>query len=310
MSPILITSCSNRKIGNSDDRLKPSHLKAGSLEDVSRNWRQSLKKKRDEFALKDLYVGRGASESRNSAHLLNAEHWFISAGLGLVSANEKAPGYDLTIAGSSASNVQQYITDEFTPQMWWNELAKRHRPKRLIATLVKDTRGIVIFAIPSNYLNMIADDLACLTDSQMSRIRIIGPIKAKVPDDFHDFILPYDERLDGKDSPLPGTRSDFPQRAAHHFSKYIWPNVKDHHLSTHKKMVFNALKGMRYPNIPKRESKTDEEIINIIIKNWNAVDGYSGKMLRLLRDNKHIACEQKRFSLLFHKAKKLIEMRQ
>src|SRR3546814_9801405 len=37
----------------------------------------------------------------------------------------------------------------------------------------------------------------------------------------HPWLMPYDDRLDGCDSPLPGTRSDFASRAAHHFVEAV-----------------------------------------------------------------------------------------
>ena len=54
----------------------------------------------------------------------------------------------------------------------------------------------------------------------------------------------------------------------------------------------------RPTNAP-RTRKSDSEILNLIHRRWRRVEGRSGRMLRLLRDEEMIACEQGRFRRLF-----------
>ena len=307
MPPILITSCSNRKSGSPDDRLTPNDVPRGSLSDVSKAWIQKLKSHKNRVTVEELYSGRGAYEAKLCAKILNANHWIVSAGLGLVHSNENVPLYDLTVSGNNNSNIKNKITDiNFTTEQWWHELSKRRRPKRTISSLVKSTRSIIILAIPSNYFKMLSNDLATLNNSQLRRLRIIGPVKSNIPQRFHEFLLPYDDRLDGPNSPIPGTRSDFPQRSAHHFAKFIWPNAKSHRIESHSELVRESLRNFKYPISHKRKKMSDEEIIKIILRQWKNAEGQSGRMIRILRDDKQIACEQNRFKSLFYIAKNQI----
>src|SRR3546814_15406868 len=69
---------------------------------------------------------------------------------------------------------------------------------------------------------MISDELAHLPKSARTRLRILtGAPAARVDPRLHPWLMPYDDRLDGCDSPLPGTRSDFASRAAHHFVEAV-----------------------------------------------------------------------------------------
>ena len=49
---------------------------------------------------------------------------------------------------------------------------------------------------------------------------------------------------------------------------------------------------------------SDQEISVIIEKNWEKALGSGSRMLRLFRDDLHIACEQKRFANIFNEVKK------
>ena len=119
--------------------------------------------------------------------------------------------------------------------------------------------------------------------------------------------MPYDERFDGPDSVLPGTRSDFPQRVTSHFVENILnPTEENATTADHSRKVSDFLKGKRAPILVKREQNTDEQIRQIILRRWSDARDSSAVMLRLLRDEEKIACEQKRFSQLF-KAIKVVK---
>jgi hypothetical protein len=48
---------------------------------------------------------------------------------------------------------------------------------------------------------------------------------------------------------------------------------------------------------------TDEEIVVLIREHWSAAQAQSTRMLRLLRDDLGVACEQGRFSRLFRRVR-------
>jgi hypothetical protein len=287
-----------------DKRISAADLAPGSISHLSSSWKSLLKNGKLKLAARDLYCGRGFQEAKISANLLNADHWIVSAGLGLVHIDQKIPAYDLTISGTGSTSIRQKVAGSiFEASKWWTHINKGNEISAIKELVEHTPSGLIIIAMPGSYFDMITSDLQLLSPRDLKRIRIIGPTKEKVPISLQDCRMPYDERLDGKDSPLPGTRSDFPQRAAHHFAKFIWPQSKRSSAKTHSELVLRSLSTWKPPEVPKRDKKSDEEIIGLILRNWQGANGQSGRMHRLLRDDKLIACEQKRFKYLFHEAK-------
>lgn len=305
MPVILVTSCSNRKSIPPESRLQAADLPQASLKAVGSLWRAWLKEHPCQLAAGDLYNGRGAVEAKRAAEAAKASHWFISAGLGLVSATEEVPAYDLTVSGVGANQIKQKIEDgAFDVQAWWAALAQRRRPQRTLTRLIEEKkRSLVVLALPSNYLHMVLGDLSDLSPSSLKRLRIIGPPKPAVPEQLQPFWLPYDARLDSKESPIPGTRSDFPQRAARHFLESIWPSQKHASASTHIEAVADSLSRLPYPVTRRRKKLSDEQILRVIRRLWLRAEGQSARMLRIVRDDENIACEQSRFKNLFNQVK-------
>jgi len=305
MSVVLITSCSNRKSLPPENRLQAADLPQGSLKTVASQWHNRLKTHHCTTPARELYNGRGTLEAKKAAKASHASHWFISAGLGLVSADEKVPAYDLTVSGNSANQISQKISEgPFDSQAWWSELGQLNRPSLTLPHLIsKKKNSLVVIAIPSNYLLMVLKDLEALSTDDLMHLRIIGPPKSSVPEHLQLNWLPYDSRLDSKKSPIPGTRSDFPQRAARHFLENIWPTSKQANAEKHIELVTKSLSGLPYPDTPRRQPLSDEMILKKIRKLWSQAEGQSSRMLRMLRDNENIACEQGRFRNLFNQIK-------
>ena len=64
-----------------------------------------------------------------------------------------------------------------------------------------------------------------------------------------------------------------------------------------------ALYGLEMRAQPSRKRLSDDEILKVIDAHWDKAKGQSGLMLRVLRDDLNLACEQGRFKHLFHAAK-------
>jgi len=149
---------------------------------------------------------------------------------------------------------------------------------------------------------MVATDLALVQDSRLQTLRIFTsdagtktlPIKLK------SVVMPYDERLEG----IPnhnGTRSDFPQRALKHFVAHLQGHELP--LDAAKDIVKAAMATTVKPKIPLREKAPDERIAELIRTNWHRHEGSASKLLRFLRDDAKVACEQSRFSGIWRKVK-------
>jgi hypothetical protein len=303
---LVITSCTNRKKHTPTDDLCVSHLNRGTLEQTVCQWVDTINAQENQYASQDLYIGRSIKETQAAAHLLSTEPYIISAGMGLIKSSDNIPSYDLTIQTGTASTIQSKIVEPIFPYEWWSELNKKLNKKNPIANLINaHPNEIVLIACAEVYIKLIEKDLETLSLENLNRIRIFGPQHPKkFPQSIQNIIMPYDQRFDGPDGPIRGTRTDFAQRALLHFSKEIWINEPyPDALENHYALVNNLMNKMRKPEIVKRIVLNDNEIIELVPKMWARAKGKSGRMLRVLRDQELVACEQQRFSNLFKKAK-------
>ena len=305
MSILLITPCTNRKSTEIADRVKASDLSMGTCAQVGAMWRSRIRNAKHKYPARVVYLGRGAQEAKKAAEIGRARHCYLSAGLGLIDAEEHIPGYDLTVSGSSANQIAYKCTDEgFSSQFWWEEVKQLQNPNNSLTELVCRSKSIVILALPTPYLTMISGDLGNLSAAHIKKLRIIGPPKSSIADLLMPQWIPYDQRLNGPDSPIKGTGSDFAQRAARHFLEYVMPNKEiGSSVVKHIAATEAILSRYRYPEKIPREKKSDVELIELIDRHWDDVGGLSNRMLRYLRDQKKISCEQSRFTHLFNSVK-------
>ena len=152
---------------------------------------------------------------------------------------------------------------------------------------------------------MVKNDLKRLEDTRKKHLRLFGPRSLdNVPPPLHQCVMPYGESLNGPDSPIPGTQGDFAQRAMRHFAVSVLENtacVNDPNEDADA--VRKQSKTWRSPIQVSRSQKSDAEIIDIVPQLWDRSRGSSAKMLRVLRDEERISCEQGRFAKLFKEAK-------
>ena len=176
-----------------------------------------------------------------------------------------------------------------------------------LAALIRRNRGVTLaIGLTRTYADLVTGDLLRLGPEEFDRVRIVGlSIAEALPPALRHCVLPYDDRLDGPQSPLKGTRGDFSSRALRHFAAVIWPTTRGADLEIHKKRVAASLKGWRRAPRFARQLKSDHEIIDVIVASLVETDGQAGPTLRHLRDVKGIACEQGRFKNLFKEALKL-----
>jgi thymidylate synthase len=112
--------------------------------------------------------------------------------------------------------------------------------------------------------------------------------------------MPYDERLEGIAN-HGGTRSDFPQRALKHFVAHL--HAQELSVADATSQVCAAMSASFKPIIPKRMKTPDEQIAELIRTNWSHCEGSASKLLRFLRDDANVACEQSRFSGIWREIK-------
>jgi hypothetical protein len=297
MRLIAITTCTDRKKLPIPYELSVSLLPAGPQTAVTSEWRKRIRSARDLKVATEVYGGRSFQEALIAARAGRAEFRVISGGLGLIRGDEEIPSYTLSLVRGSSAFIGARITGEaFDVARWWREVQRSSQASPVAEFLRANPARIAVIGISKPYLGLIAQDLMDLNEGDLDRLRIIGlGIDTACPPRLRRCLLPYDDRLDGPDSPIRGTRTDFSSRAMRHFVESIFPEQQTGSVECHKDAVNRSLGRWRRPKFVSRPSKTDEEIIELIKKSWEAIKGQSSLGLRYLRHHKNIACEQGRF---------------
>jgi len=302
---IVITSCTSRKrkVGTVL-QLETAHV-TYSLSNLAHQWKQQVQAvhESDLLAARDLYAGRSISEAKQTADALFSPLYIVSAGHGVLHANELVPAYDVTVSPAPDNRLHCCLLRlHKSPADWWQALIEAFGPQRSLAELItRPPQATVLLAVPSVYLRLLEPDLACLSDADVQRLRVLTSCHGatRLAPRLQHLVMPYDERLEGLPT-FAGTRSDFPQRALRHFTTVL----RGHELSLEsaREQVSQAMAALQKPVLPKRQRMTDDDIVMLLRQNWERLQGSSTALLRFLRDDAQIACEQSRFRTLRQRA--------
>lgn len=306
MTPILITTCSNRKLQAPSEQLRARNLPKGTLEQTAERWWANVEADSDTHYAKDLYGGRSFREAELASKANTSPLYVISAGLGLIHPDQQIPAYDLTLSRTSEDFIKKKIVEPIDDAEWWETVNVTHGASTPIANLIhKHDDTIVLIASSEGYTRLISEDLCALKLEGQLRLRIFGPQNlSAIPGRLHKNVMPYGVSFDGPDSPIPGTKGDFAQRALRHFVEQILPvNSSISAPEQHHEAIQLVSADWRDPTKIQRTQKSDDEIIDLVQNLWDRAKGGSGRMLRILRDEEQIACEQSRFAALFKQAK-------
>jgi hypothetical protein len=312
MSMLVITNCTGRKrsvSGGKPVRLplaRRGQLAGGGVDGLARGWLDLLAL-RDATGIPaaDLYVGRAFADVKAVTAQVGGQLAVVSAGVGLVDGGERVPLYELTVAEGSGSVMPRLAELGASSQEWWRAVntARRGEPYPLSRRLSKGRYKLALLALPANYIDLIADDLVQIPERFRSAVRIFTSSAGAtlVPAPLQSQVLPYDERLDGQGSPRVGTRVDFAQRAMRHYVEDL--KAAELPLAEGRAAVEHALSRLIRPDLPERRRVTDQDVLKLLRENWDRHGGHSSKLLRYLRDDAQVACEQSRFRALWNRAR-------
>lgn len=291
---VVVTNCTARKRAGAPPVRFTPEPSAATLGEVVRAWRAALRSQSCVLPAKALYVGRSISETKSVAQQLRAALFVVSAGLGLVDGDREVPAYDLTAAGARSDLAPVLDRYSATVSDWWSALTDG----RGLRWLLERTSGaVVLLALPADYLRLVRQELQQMSLDEYSRLRVftseigrreLATLPA-IP------VMPYDDRLESIPG-YAGTRSDFPQRALRHFTERIGAHSLPADLAIRE--VTASLSSCERRTIPQRARMSDEQISELIRIGWAACGGNSARLLRYLRDDKLVACEQGRFAEL------------
>ncbi|MBY5324331.1 hypothetical protein HFN11_29150 [Rhizobium leguminosarum] len=292
--PVILTACTQRKRVTPNPLLCARDLPIGTLGQVAKAWMAKVATVEAVAPAKDIYCGRSFVEAKKAAAIAQADLHIVSAGLGLIHSQQDIPSYNLTVSKGSQDCILDKLEDHGDTD-WWAALGGH----KTMNDLLDKASGLIIIALPSPYLRMVAPALQGVSDALCDRIRIVGG--RDVPDlnpRLEGVRLPYDDRLDGPQSTLPGTRSDFASRAGRHFVENVLATAPLATAREHAELVEIALSGWDRPLSKSGMRMSDSDLKSIVRDHWSRADGRATKLLRILRDELNIACEQKRFSRL------------
>jgi hypothetical protein len=302
MSAVVITNCTGRKRNLAGGRPLTPPTDAPTLRALGQAWLDSLGGSTSLHPVRDLYVGRSVVESASVANAIEASLAFVSAGLGLVDANELRPAYNLTVSKGDGSIAPALARLGASASEWWDLLnASQGKPNPLRVLLESRTTHLVLLALPSGYLEMVFNDINAVGGSALKKLRVFtsAPGASSLPPRVQSFVMPYDKRLEAA---LPGTKGDFPQRAMRHFVETLCGHQLEN-AEQGRQAVLKALERLAAPELPVRARLPDEEIVALLERHWHRHGGQSGRLLRYLRDEALVACEQGRFRSLWLTAK-------
>lgn len=292
LTAAIVTSCTQRK--SVDVRVGLGQLPdAGGLKTLAKAWRRIIAGESSAGTAATLYQGRSISDTVAVATHLSTRWYVVSAGLGLVPEDHPVPSYECTVAaGSELSNRLGRLGA--TTADWWNALtaSQPHPLSRLIA------QGPTLVALPSSYLRMVIHDLAQVSATHAKHLRIFTSTAGArvVPARLTACIMPYDDRLESVPG-YAGTRTDFAQRALRHFVVKLSAAFLSREEARAK--VTAALARRSRPIRSQGLRLSDDEIRLAIMTQWTRHKGRSTRLLRYLRDEAGISCEQKRFSRIW-----------
>jgi hypothetical protein len=284
--------------------LQARTLPRGDLVTTSEEWVGRVGGAKYQFVACHLYCGRAVTETLEAGQAVGAEVAFLSAGLGIIQQYQEIPAYSLTASPGYPDSVCDRITDPYDSAAWWKALTKTQRVERPLARLIENRRSsLTLVAMPSSYLGMVAHELAELPPKSLRTVRIIGPRRREEIDErLRGNWLPYDARLDNPKTGRSGTASDFPHRALRHFVLDVLPRNKNGSSEFHAEAVEKALSRFKAYVRPRGQSASDQQVLSEITRLWKKHGGRRSNILRELRSELHIACEQSRFRKLADKA--------
>jgi len=289
---IIVTSCTQRKAAR--DRVALAQLpEATSLLQLARAWGRVIGNANVNAPAQNLYQGRSIVEAAAVAAMLRTPWYVVSAGLGLVRCDQDVPAYECTVAAGSDLHRRLQALG-CSSARWWNALT--HAQSAPLSGLIAKTPTLL--ALPSSYLRMVQDDLAQVTLARAKYLRIFTSTAGArcVPDHLKACVMPYDERLESVRG-FAGTQSDFAQRALRHFVEIL--QVTSMPLEEASDAVSASLAYRRRRPRIMGKRMTDDEIRHVLTRQWARHGGSSTKLLRYLRDEARICCEQKRFSRMW-----------
>lgn len=275
----------------------------------SQEWLNKLSSQKGLCPAIDVYVGDHWTRVVE-VYNQNVPVWIISAGYGLISADEKICSYNATFSPNDANSVSKFYSGESLAEKnrtWWKNIhpSKSEGPVDLTPIeklYFKNKSDAFFIALPPNYLKVIEPELIKLMQSGLITKNNTFIFSSKQNLDSSLENLFYQVKDDFCEQ-LGGSRISLNIRLVSYILKKV--STKKSVVAQVKNFYNELLEGSKPAKRFDRMKMSDEKIIRFI-RDESMLIGYenasASRLLRILRD-KGMACEQSRFRTLFTSTK-------
>jgi hypothetical protein len=294
---ILITNCSSRKRSSGGKEFCLGDW-SGTIRQRFARWTKAIESATHSIPARNCYVGDAWSQVTTASAVLpeQTQLWVVSAGLGLISANQCIPCYSATFIHSDKDSIGLTINDNVA---WWNLCVEWQR-KRIgigsitdLAAVNPDAKFVVALSMP--YLAVVKNDLIQAREALSSpeNLLVISAGTRHLPD-LRSSLMPIDARFENF---VGGARATLNARILRHIIEKFKPEeINACEVESYLKSIASRL---QQPRSFDRTILNDQQIATFIRKNSRKnFKTSSSATLRLLRDE-GFACEQKRFARIY-----------
>lgn len=310
----VVTGCSRRKRLKPDEALSAADLDCAALDVLARDWLSRLACADRRIEARSLYAGRQFGEAMQAAEVLKADLWVVSAGLGVIDSSSMVAPYALTVSQGADDSILTRAVGAASAQAWWQALTHGEVGCKSLGNALSNkvsATGLILVSLSGVYLEMVSEELLTLPQQELERVRIFTMPSSKASRGrLGEFIMPYDRRLDGPDSPIPGTIVDFAGRALRHFAGTVFPVTPEATAAEHAAEVSRRLNGWRVASSVDRVKMADDELVATLKYHWAESGASASQMLKAVRYDLGIACSQERMQKLHGFVRAEIEGRQ
>jgi hypothetical protein len=261
-------------------------------------WRSAIEKQVPTITARECYAGDAWTQAIAAEKVSPSRNrlWIISAGLGLLSADEAISNYSATFVNNEPDSVASDISGKAD---WWNLLVEWRRKSTGIGCITdlasENPKSVLIVAVSSSYFSVIKDDLISARKALDSPDQLLvisagtRPIKS-----LGASLLPIDARFENL---VGGARATLNARMLRHIVE------ENRHRRIRAPKISEYLSGVATtldsPRSFQRRPLGDNQVAAFIRKQSRLIPRFSASaLLRMLRDQ-GLACEQKRFHRIY-----------
>lgn len=294
-SSAILTNCTSSKSFDPAPRQMARTMECSDIRGLSREW-STRRLDAERVPVRDLYQGRSFKIAQRAADWAGSSLYTVSAGYGVLKADDRIPPYSITISGESEDNIL-IKAGGAKAAAWWREL----EPLKSIVADLADF-AVVMIALPAEYLLMIEEEICGLKRSMSGELLIFAcpGVANRLRPNVAESVLPYGKSLECADSPVRGTGTDAAQRRLLHFTTHLAPQLAPSFSHADAKQAVETFaKTLLQPTRKPGRAVSDQEVVELISSLASRGVTSRTAALRHLRSVEGVACSQERFQSLF-----------